>query len=74
MICNDTYDFVTGASFAAAHVSGIVALLLEKAPGLSPSEVTAVLRASVKVVNWGILVDACQALMRLDAAPSCQLF
>ena len=71
---NDTYDFVTGASFAAAHVSGIVALLREKAPGLSPSEVTSVLRSSVRVVNWGILVDSCQALMRLGAASSCQIY
>ena len=71
---NNTYDFVTGASFAAAHVSGIIALLLEKAPTLTPREVIAVLRESVSVVNWGILVDSCRAFMRLGVAKACQSY
>ncbi|HFD12105.1 MAG TPA: serine protease [Crenotrichaceae bacterium] len=33
------YDLVSGCSIAAAQVSGIVALLLEIKPGLSPSEI-----------------------------------
>ncbi|MGR8947528.1 MAG: S8 family peptidase [Gammaproteobacteria bacterium] len=68
---NDTYDFVTGASFAAAHVSGIIALILEKAPNLSPMEITRLLRDSVRVVNWSIIVDSCQALLSLGVASSC---
>ena len=71
---NDTYDFVTGASFAAAHVSGIIALLLETAPSLAPVEVTALLRESVSVVNWGILVDSCRAFMQLGVAKTCQAY
>jgi subtilisin family serine protease len=37
------YDFVSGSSFAAAHVSGIIALMLELKPGLSPKQVKALL-------------------------------
>ena len=33
------YDFVSGSSLAAAHVSGIIALLLELKPELSPKQV-----------------------------------
>ena len=69
---NNTYDFVTGASFAAAHVSGIIAMLIEKAPHLSPQQHIAVLRNSVRIVNWGILVDSCRALVQLGVTPACQ--
>lgn len=33
------YGFGSGTSLAAAHVSGIVALMLEREPGLRPDEV-----------------------------------
>jgi|LNFM01.1.fsa_nt_gb hypothetical protein len=33
------YDFISGSSFAAAHVSGVVALLLEMHPGMPATEV-----------------------------------
>jgi subtilisin family serine protease len=33
------YGLFTGTSIAAAHVSGVAALLLQRAPGLSPAEV-----------------------------------
>ena len=34
-----TYNFVSGSSFATANVSGIIALLLELQPGLSPGRI-----------------------------------
>jgi len=37
------YDMTTGTSFAAAHISGIAALILEREPGLSPDSVRRVL-------------------------------
>lgn len=40
---NDGYDFVSGSSLAAAHVSGVIALLLEVRPTLSPTQVKALL-------------------------------
>lgn len=71
---NDTFDFVTGSSFAAAHVTGIIALILEKSPKLSPSEVTSLLRKSVRVLNWGIIVDSCAALSLLGDDTQCRSF
>lgn len=39
------YSTITGNSFAAPHITGVVALLLAKHPGLRPYEVKAVLAA-----------------------------
>jgi minor extracellular serine protease Vpr len=38
-----TYNFTSGTSFAAPHVSGAVALLLQKNPELSPQEVSSII-------------------------------
>ena len=42
------YDITTGTSFAAAHVSGIAALILEREPGLSPDSVRRVLLSTAR--------------------------
>ena len=69
---NGAYDFVSGSSFATAHVSGIVALLLEGNPQLSPREVRDLLVDSGHPVNGNDPetasvrhVDACAALRRV---------
>jgi len=65
-----TYDFVSGNSLAAAHVSGTAALLLERDPRLTTAEVRTLLvgtsrplpeaeTAGSRVVRG--LVDACAA-------------
>jgi Subtilase family len=70
------YDFFTGSSLAAAEVSGVVALLLEKRPDLTAAEIAALLADSARPVGpdagdagdpgpAGRLVDACAALGRL---------
>jgi len=43
-----TYQMTTGTSVATAHVSGIVALMLERNPSLTPAEVRRILTASAK--------------------------
>jgi subtilisin family serine protease len=43
-----TYQMTTGTSVATAHVSGIVALLLERNPRLTPADVRRILTASAK--------------------------
>ena len=38
-----SYDFISGSSFSAAHISAIVALLLEHNPDLKPGEIATIL-------------------------------
>jgi subtilisin family serine protease len=64
------YAFLSGTSLAAAHVSGVVALLLEREPRMSPSQVRLVLFATAHPVTaTGVpairLVDACAAVARV---------
>jgi subtilisin family serine protease len=67
------YDMTTGTSVAAAHVSGLAALLLEQQPNLTPDALTAVLVRSARDlgvagrdVHYGAgLVSALDALNAL---------
>ncbi len=60
------YALLSGSSLAAAHVTGVAALLLQHQPGLSPDQVKTLLQASARPApaarpELGI-VDACAAL------------
>ncbi len=80
-----TYDFFTGSSMAAAQVSGVVALLLERRPGLTPAQVAALIRDTAQATApapagthgearqdaGGQIVDACRALEKLLGQASC---
>jgi Subtilase family len=74
----DEYVFTTGTSIAAAHVSGIVALLLEHKPSLKPGEIRAALTATAQPLgpprpdsDFGAgLVSAYRAVMWLDRSPA----
>lgn len=74
----NAYDFRSGSSLAAAHVTGIAALLLERVPTLSVER----LRAALDRSQWGSrsgsqpgagarMVDACLALTELRRGPRC---
>jgi bacillopeptidase F len=73
----DSYVSATGASFAAPHVSGAVALLLGAFPGANAGEVRQVLEASALDLGAGGpdtdyghgLVDVVEAFALLGAAP-----
>jgi hypothetical protein len=65
----DSYDFATGSSFAAAHVTGAIALLRARVPTLSASSLRAVLErtrvddqgdGSVNGINICAALDAVQ--------------
>jgi subtilisin family serine protease len=45
---NAGYQLTTGTSIAAAHVTGVVALMLERNPNLTPAEVRNILAASAR--------------------------
>lgn len=71
------YDYLSGSSLAAAHVSGAIALLLEREPSLSPQDLTRVLRESSKQVSASEkvvagVIDVCAALARLEAGIVCR--
>ncbi len=66
----DSYQITTGTSVAAAHVSGIAAMLLEEKPSLTPNEVRSIIMSTAKPLgsagqgsDFGAgLVDAYQAV------------
>jgi len=59
------YDFTSGSSMAAAHVSGIVALLLSLSPDLDAHAVHDLLLGSSKLVGGKRQVDAAAAVSAL---------
>jgi subtilisin family serine protease len=59
------YDFTSGSSMAAAHVSGIVALLLTLSPNLDANSVHELLLSSSKLVGGAPQVDAAAAVKTL---------
>ena len=72
------YQFTTGTSVAAAHVSGVVALLIERNPKLTPGDVRRILTRTAKSLGpreraGAGLVNAYQAVSsaspRAAAAP-----
>lgn len=62
------YDFTSGSSMAAAHVTGIVALLLALAPKLDADAVHDLLLRSSKVSGGTLQVNAAAAVMALRRA------
>lgn len=69
------YDFVSGSSLAAAHVSGIIALLLELKPELSPKQVKELLLRNGKREGESAVplhsLDACAILQILEHTGGC---
>ena len=72
---DDTYQLTTGTSVAAAHVSGVAALLLERHPTVERRTVLEVLTSTARKLNpkgrddqfgWG-LIDPAAALQELDS-------
>jgi len=72
------YDFFSGSSMAAAHVAGVVALLLERQPEMRPDELARRLTDSAGGgasggeagdVRASAVVDACEAVARLLEIP-----
>lgn len=75
----DGYNFLSGSSLAAAHVSGVVALILQHQPRLEPDAVRVVLKQTShhKTSNqpesnrFSVLLDACLALVDIGAKIVC---
>lgn len=69
------YTLLSGSSLAAAHVTGVVALLLQRQPDLSPDRVKTVLQTSARPVSAARpdlgVVDACAALKLASRELAC---
>jgi subtilisin family serine protease len=69
------YDFASGSSLAAAHATGVAALLLSKQPPLTPGQVGELLRRSMAVVDAANAhadsINACAALTALMSRSAC---
>jgi subtilisin family serine protease len=69
---NGAFDFVSGSSISAAHVSGIIALLLQRRPDLTPASLRRALSLSVRSTGTAAgLVNACEALASLVDGAGC---
>ncbi len=73
----DAYALTSGTSIAAAHVSGIAALLLERNPSLTPGDIRSILIATVKPIGPPVpdspygagVVNAYRAVSFIDRKP-----
>lgn len=74
------FPISSGTSFGAAHVTGMIALLLEQRASVAPADLQAALEKSAadlgapgKDEEFGSgLVDICQAMQQLDLPNSCR--
>lgn len=68
------WGFVTGSSFAAAHVTGLVALLRELAPDLRPDQLRETLAPRAlrgTSDDRRVIVDACEAIKKAAGTCAC---
>jgi len=69
---DNDYDFRSGSSLAAAHVSGVVALLLAISPGSDSGMIKALLEESqLDATADQVSINACKALHLADQTLSC---
>ena len=67
----NSYDFMSGSSIAAAHVSGVLALMLQANPDVAAVHGGEVLRVSMRPTASGLSVDACEAVRSVSAGTAC---
>jgi len=68
------WGLVSGASFATAQVSGLAALLLQRRPGLAPSQLLTLLQPDAAVplaLDKPRAIDACVAMQRASGHCAC---
>jgi subtilisin family serine protease len=66
------YDFYSGSSLSAAHVSGLIALLKERKPHISAEEIASILRSSSpRLRSTASSVDACRSVASLIGVAGC---
>jgi subtilisin family serine protease len=69
----ESWGFVSGSSYAAAHVASVAALLIEAAPDMGPVEVQRAFAAAMTAAAVGepAMIDVCAAIARVANACVC---
>ena len=65
------YDFGSGSSFATAHVTGAIALLLARVPHLNAQQLQTVLAQTESRANGAYSINVCAALVALRPQDDC---
>jgi subtilisin family serine protease len=65
------YAFLTGNSLAAAHTTGVVALLMERQPDLDAERIAAILTSTTTYSAGIASINACRAVARIAGTTSC---
>jgi subtilisin family serine protease len=65
------YAFLTGNSLAAAHTTGVVALLMEREPDLDAERIAAILTATTTYSAGSASINACRAVARVADTAAC---
>jgi subtilisin family serine protease len=65
------YAFLSGNSLAAAHATGVVALMMERQPDLDAERIAAILTATTTYSGGTASINACRAVARLAGGTSC---
>jgi subtilisin family serine protease len=66
-----SYAFLSGNSLAAAHTTGVVALMLERQPDIDAERIAAILTATTTYSAGKASINACRAVAQLAGASSC---
>ena len=65
------YAFLSGNSLAAAHTTGVIALLMERQPDIDAERIAAILTATTTYSAGTASINACRAVARLAGAEPC---
>jgi len=65
------YAFLSGNSLAAAHTTGVIALMMERQPDIDAERIAAILTATTTHSGGTASINACRAVARLAGAAEC---
>ena len=65
------YAFLSGNSLAAAHTTGVIALLMERQPDIDAERIAAILTATTTSSAGTASINACRAVARLAGSEPC---
>ena len=65
------YAFLRGNSLAAAHTTGVIALLMERQPDIDAERIAAILTATTTYSAGNASINACRAVARLAGTEPC---